>query len=80
VQGVGFRWFVRQAARRLDVGGAVWNRTDGTVEIVAVGSDAALEELRQLVLRGPAGSRVLGLERLPPGDEVDFEGFEIQRD
>ncbi|MDA0289050.1 MAG: acylphosphatase, partial [Proteobacteria bacterium] len=33
VQGVGFRYFVRQEAARLELEGAVWNCPDGSVEI-----------------------------------------------
>jgi acylphosphatase len=41
VQGVGFRWFVRERARRLGVAGWVRNESDGTVHIV-VGGPASL--------------------------------------
>ena len=46
VQGVGFRWFVREAARRLDVAGWVRNRPDGSVEVEAEGTEAAIQSLR----------------------------------
>lgn len=45
VQGVGYRWFVRQLAEELGLAGWVRNRQDGTVEAEAEGSAAALNEL-----------------------------------
>lgn len=58
VQGVGFRWFVRVAARRLQLSGWVKNTADGSVEIIASGADDKLAELRKLVARGPDGAEV----------------------
>ncbi|HEX3140738.1 MAG TPA: acylphosphatase, partial [Rhizobacter sp.] len=45
VQGVGYRWFMVQAARRLGIGGWVRNRRDGSVEAVVAGPPAALEQI-----------------------------------
>ncbi len=39
VQGVGFRAFVLRLASDKGIGGEVWNRKDGAVEIVAVHED-----------------------------------------
>jgi acylphosphatase len=36
VQGVGFRSFVVRTARDLEIVGEVWNRNDGSVELIAV--------------------------------------------
>ena len=58
VQGVGFRWFVREAARRANVGGWVRNRADGAVEIAATGNDQAIHDLIAAVRIGPPGARV----------------------
>ena len=62
VQGVGFRWFVRERARALGLTGWVRNQPDGTVEVLAVGDDSALEKLRALLTEGPMGSRVSGVD------------------
>ena len=72
VQGVGFRWFVREAARAAGVAGRVRNNVDGSVEIVAQGSAAALGALRDAVRQGPAGARVDGVEecRLDDGERL----------
>ena len=58
VQGVGFRWFVRERARALKLSGWVRNAADGSVEVLAEGEATALEELRALLGRGPTGANV----------------------
>ena len=58
VQGVGFRWFVRVAGRRLGLAGWVRNCDDGSVEIAASGPDDKLDELRRQVKRGPDAALV----------------------
>ncbi|MGQ0712423.1 MAG: acylphosphatase [Gemmatimonadaceae bacterium] len=73
VQGVGFRWFVREAARRRGVAGWVRNRPDGTVELEVSGNEASLRELIVALRAGPPGARVdevreeerAGSEKLP---------------
>jgi acylphosphatase len=62
VQGVGFRWFVRERARALGLKGWVRNNVDGTVEVLAVGTDGVLEQLRELLREGPPGAHVSALE------------------
>ncbi len=63
VQGVGFRWFVADVARRLELSGWVANERDGSVRCVAEGPPVALEELVAELERGPLGARV---ERVIP--------------
>ena len=58
VQGVGFRWFVREAARRRGVAGWVRNRADGVVELEASGTEPSLRELVVVIREGPPGARV----------------------
>jgi acylphosphatase len=62
VQGVGYRWFVRERARALGLTGWVRNRQDGSVEVLAIGNDSALEQLRALLRSGPTGARVSDME------------------
>lgn len=66
VQGVGFRYFVRQAAHRLDLAGYVRNRPDGSVELEASGAADGLAELIHTVEHGPPLSNVERLENRPP--------------
>lgn len=58
VQGVGFRWFVREEARRLGLSGWVTNLPDGDVEVAASGEDGAVERLRRALEVGPTGAQV----------------------
>ena len=58
VQGVGFRWFVREAARRRGIAGWVRNRPDGSVELEVSGSEPSVRELIAVVREGPPGARV----------------------
>ena len=58
VQGVGFRWFVRQEARRLGVAGWVRNLPDGSVELAAGGAAPAVQRLLDHVRVGPDASQV----------------------
>ena len=64
VQGVGFRWFVADKARRLQLAGWVRNRSDGNVEIAASGTTDALAQLEAAVTRGPPGAQVQKVSRL----------------
>ena len=54
VQGVGFRYFVRTAARRLGVTGWVCNTRDGSVRVVAEGSSRCLKQLLEALEHGPS--------------------------
>jgi acylphosphatase len=65
VQGVGFRWFVRERARELAVRGWVRNRSDGSVEVEAEGDLASLDELRRSLAKGPRGAVVSSVDDLP---------------
>lgn len=58
VQGVGFRYFTQDAARREGLHGYVLNRDDGSVEAVAEGDAESLERFERALRRGPSRSRV----------------------
>jgi acylphosphatase len=80
VQGVGFRWFVRERARRLGLAGFVRNRPDGSVEVAASGDEQQVEMLRAELQRGPSGARVKELQDLEdPLPEPLEAPFEIER-
>lgn len=80
VQGVGFRWWARSTAESLGLVGWVMNSDDErSVELVAEGRRADLDELERLLRIGPPGARVdsVTVERSPASGE--FDGFGIIR-
>ena len=62
VQGVGFRFHVLNEAEKLDVGGWVRNRDDGTVEVFADGDSDRLKSLLTWLRQGPDAARVTGVD------------------
>jgi len=80
VQGVGFRWFVREVARSRDLAGWVKNLPDGGVEIIADGSAEDVEFLRSQLQIGPRGASVTTLDEVHAGElAVVSRPFAIQR-
>jgi acylphosphatase len=64
VQGVGFRAFVEEVARRNGIEGWVRNRRDGaSVEAVFAGAIGAVESVISICGRGPNHARVESLDR-----------------
>ncbi|HVO60732.1 MAG TPA: acylphosphatase [Terriglobales bacterium] len=58
VQGVGFRWFVEREAHMLGIAGWVRNNSDGSVEVLAMGTREQLSGLRSRLYQGPRAARV----------------------
>jgi acylphosphatase len=77
VQGVGFRYFVRSQARRMNVKGWVRNTRDGRVEAVATAELDVLALFEAALRSGPELSRVESVEASEATDEV-FEQFEVR--
>lgn len=78
VQGVGFRYALRDEANRLGINGWVRNRSDGSVQALAQGAPAALEALVAWARRGPPGSRVSEVLATPVENAQACAGFEIR--
>ena len=78
VQGVGFRYFALDAARREGLHGFVRNNDDGTVEAVAEGESEALERFERAIRRGPSRSRIeqVMVDNVEP--MAASSGFEIR--
>jgi len=66
VQGVGYRYFTRDAAQSLGLGGWVRNTVDGRVELEVEGEQAKIDTLIEQLKEGPALSRVT---------DVDIQGM-----
>lgn len=77
VQGVGFRFYTREQARRFGFRGWVRNRADGSVETVAIGSISQVDSFEAAVRRGPSASRVSSVERSELTDVESADSFEI---
>ena len=57
VQGVGFRWATREQALQRGLCGWVQNCSDGSVEVLAKGTENTLSSFKPWLWQGPAGSR-----------------------
>jgi acylphosphatase len=77
VQGVGFRWYTRDAARREGVTGYVRNLPDGSVEAFAEGDSDAVTRLERAIRRGPAGARVRSVDVSDEPAGGAFKSFAI---
>jgi acylphosphatase len=78
VQGVGFRFFTQDAARREGLHGFVRNNPDGTVEAVAEGEADSLERFERAIRRGPSRSRVEQVTIDETEPLLSSSGFEIR--
>jgi acylphosphatase len=81
VQGVGYRFFAQRSAERLGVSGYARNLLDGRVEVLAIGSEGQLEEMRRELERGPRFSSVSGVrEEEAQREPLHENGFVIEPD
>jgi acylphosphatase len=78
VQGVGFRFFARDAARVEGIRGVVRNLDDGTVEIHAEGDAEAIIRFERAIRRGPRGARVDDVRVEPAPPATGFSDFRIE--
>jgi acylphosphatase len=77
VQGVYFRHSTRLEARRLAIRGIARNLPDGSVEVLAQGDAAAVEELRLWLHHGPPDAQVVEVrESVPDRAQLIPKGFE----
>lgn len=79
VQGVGFRWFTRNAARSLGLNGRVRNLPDGRVEVRVAGAPEPLAQFLERMREGPPASRVEDIEERELHPVPVWQGFEIDR-
>lgn len=74
VQGVGYRFFVVDEARKLGLDGWVRNRSDGSVEALVSGPTKQVESLVAVCMRGPSGARVTNID-MHTADAPPERGF-----
>ena len=75
VQGVGYRYWALKTGLRLGIAGWVRNRSDGSVEALIVGEDAAIGAMIDACRRGPAMAQVDAVDIEPVDLDVLPEGF-----
>jgi len=78
VQGVWFRGWTIENARRLNLDGWVLNRRDGSVQAVFSGPADHVDEMLQLCHEGPPSADVRSVEYILHNDPVEV-GFRIRR-
>ncbi|GAB4030484.1 MAG: acylphosphatase [Elusimicrobiota bacterium] len=77
VQGVGFRWFVKQTAARFSVTGWVKNRSDGAVEGEITGESSRIIAFLKALESGNPLAKVSSIETCSL-EKKDFSSFEIK--
>ena len=77
VQGVGFRYFTQDTARREGLTGIVRNLPDGRVEALAEGDADSLQRFEAALRQGPSRARVdrIEIDSIPPSGH---DGFRVQ--
>ena len=78
VQGIGYRWFVKDTAEKHRVTGLVCNSRDGTVEGVAQGDKKALDAFFLELRNSHPRAEVTGTEIRELADIKDEKGFNIE--
>jgi len=76
VQGVGFRYFVRRNAVKLNITGFAKNLPNGDVQVVAEGEEKDLIKLLGILRKGNSFSHVENVDyefKEPKGDLLGFE-------
>jgi acylphosphatase len=80
VQGVGFRWSVRDAAKGFDVTGWVRNLPDGRVELQVTGEDDELRAFLDCIAQGELHALIHQQTENRLEKPVTARGFEIRHD
>ena len=77
VQGVFFRASTRERAMQLGVTGYAKNLPDGSVEVLAVGSEAAVAQLATWLWQGPPAASVQAVELLEGVTVAELRHFQV---
>lgn len=78
VQGVGFRYYTRRVATRLELKGWVANESSGRVRVVAEGPEARLKDLLDALWDGPPGAYVERVVEAWPQATGTLGDFEVR--
>jgi acylphosphatase len=77
VQGVGFRFWVKEQAETLGLRGWVQNEPDRSVAVLAVGSEDAVDELILALKDGPPAAIVADVTTAAASVDDAGDGFHI---
>ena len=77
VQGVGFRYFTREQAQKLNLTGWVRNTFDGNVEAYAEGSQPDLDTWLDLLQQGPVSAFVTNIHKEWKPAQGKFKKFQV---
>ena len=80
VQGVGFRYSVRQIAKGFDITGSVRNLQDGRVELLARGEEEEVRAFLEAIGQSELRAHIKKHSEAPLSDPPAFRGFEIRHD
>jgi acylphosphatase len=80
VQGVGFRWTVRDAAKGFDVTGWVRNLPDGRVELQVTGEEDEVRAFLDRIAQGEFHSLIHKQTENKLEKPITARGFEIRHD
>ena len=79
VQGVGFRFYVERMAEILNITGWVKNEWDGSVFVLAVGTEESVRDFIITLEKGPTFSRVDNVEvKIENVDFNDYPDFKVK--
>ncbi len=80
VQGVGFRWSVKQVAKGFDVTGWVRNLADGRVELQVTGEEAEVRAFLEAIGQSDLRALIREQTESPLAESPCARGFEIRHD
>jgi acylphosphatase len=78
VQGVGFRYTIKQIAKGFDVTGWVRNVRDGRVELVASGEEGEVRAFLEAVAQSELRAHIRKQNERPLAQPPSTRGFEIR--
>jgi len=78
VQGVSFRYHIKELAYSLGVDGWVRNRIDGSVEAFLQGEDIPVNQLIEWCRKGPAEAEVVNIDYYYSSIDQDLSAFKVR--